>query len=423
MSSPRSPIDPVETLVRFGRALRAAGLPGRARSRCLLLARRRCPAARGALLGRAGDAALRPEQIELYDALFAAFFGPPTPGQGPPIRIKVQMEAEADVGLASPVEHLKDKSFSRCSREELSQLAELMSRIELSGSVAANAAAGDGTRGSPGPSADCAARSAPAASRSSARGAAAGGPGGLVLLLDVSGSMDAYSRALVMFAHAALRSDKRWEAFCFGTRLTRVTRQLEGSDADAALGRAAAEVVDWDGGTRIGESLKRFLDEYGHSGLARGAVVVLCSDGLEVGDPELLAEQMARLHRLAYRVVWLNPSPGRPRLRAARARHEGRPPPRRPFRQRPQPGQSGGGRRGALPLVAQAQDAQVPQFATLSSSRSDDACNHSHMVEQSRGPRTESRSRTRGSSESLQSRKPPAPQDERGAGSVRHLVA
>ena len=117
--------------------------------------------------------------------------------------------------------------------------------------------------------------------------------------------MDAYSRALVMFAHAALRSDKRWEAFCFGTRLTRVTRQLEGFDADAAFGRAAAEVVDWDGGTRIGESLKRFLDEYGH-GLARGAVVVLCSDGLEV-RAELLAEQMARLHRLAYRVVWLNP--------------------------------------------------------------------------------------------------------------------
>ncbi len=119
--------------------------------------------------------------------------------------------------------------------------------------------------------------------------------------------MDAYSRALVMFAHAALRSDRRWEAFCFGTRLTRVTRQLEGSDADEALSRAATEVVDWDGGTRIGESLKRFLDEYGHGGLARGAVVVICSDGLEVGDPDLLAEQMARLSRLAYRVVWLNP--------------------------------------------------------------------------------------------------------------------
>jgi uncharacterized protein with von Willebrand factor type A (vWA) domain len=71
-------------------------------------------------------------------------------------------------------------------------------------------------------------------------------------------------------------------------------------------------VVDWNGGTRIGESLKRFLDEYGHPGLGRGAIVVICSDGLEVGDPELLGEQMARLSRLAHRVVWLNPLKGDP---------------------------------------------------------------------------------------------------------------
>ena len=119
--------------------------------------------------------------------------------------------------------------------------------------------------------------------------------------------MDAYSRALVMFAHGALRSGRRVEAFCFGTRLTRVTRALAAADVDEALRRAAAEVVDWDGGTRIGEALKAFLDEHGHGGLARGALVLICSDGLEVGDPELLAEQMARLSRLAHRVVWLNP--------------------------------------------------------------------------------------------------------------------
>jgi hypothetical protein len=119
--------------------------------------------------------------------------------------------------------------------------------------------------------------------------------------------MDAYSRALVMFAHGALRSGRRVEAFCFGTRLTRVTRVLAAADPDAALSRAAAEVIDWDGGTRIGESLKTFLDEHGHGGLARGALVLICSDGLEVGDPEVLVAQMARLSRLAYRVVWLNP--------------------------------------------------------------------------------------------------------------------
>ncbi len=129
----------------------------------------------------------------------------------------------------------------------------------------------------------------------------------LVLLLDVSGSMAEHSRALLVFAHAALRADRRWEAFCFGTRLTRITRALATSDLDMALRQAANEVVDWDGGTRIGESLADFLNRFGHGGLARGAVVVICSDGLDVGDPALLAEQMARLSRLAHRVVWLNP--------------------------------------------------------------------------------------------------------------------
>jgi uncharacterized protein len=116
-----------------------------------------------------------------------------------------------------------------------------------------------------------------------------------------------YSRALLGFAHAALRADRRWEAFCFGTRLTRVTAALSKTRPDEALAQAAETVVDWDGGTRIGASLKAFLDGYGHAGLARGAVVVVCSDGLDVGDPALLGEQMARLARLAHSVVWLNP--------------------------------------------------------------------------------------------------------------------
>jgi uncharacterized protein with von Willebrand factor type A (vWA) domain len=128
-----------------------------------------------------------------------------------------------------------------------------------------------------------------------------------VLVLDVSGSMSDYSRALLVFAHAALRSNRRWEAFCFGTRLTRLTRALGTSRTDDALARAAEVVVDWDGGTRIGDSLKTLLDGHGESGLVRGAVVVVCSDGLDVGDPELLRTQMERLSRLAHAVVWLNP--------------------------------------------------------------------------------------------------------------------
>jgi hypothetical protein len=129
----------------------------------------------------------------------------------------------------------------------------------------------------------------------------------VVFILDISRSMTSYSRGLLIFAHAALRADARWEAFCFGTRLTRITRVLNRTDPTTAIHRAAAEVVDWNGGTRIGESLKVFLDRFGHGGMARGAVVVICSDGLEVGDPGLLEQQMVRLHRLAYRIVWLNP--------------------------------------------------------------------------------------------------------------------
>src|SRR5919199_1687828 len=104
-------------------------------------------------------------------------------------------------------------------------------------------------------------------------------------------------------AHAALRSDARWEAFCFGTRLTRITRALARTDAREALRRATAEVVDWSGGTRIGDAVRALS----RTNVVRGAVVVVCSDGLDVGDPELLRDEMARLPRLARRVVWLNP--------------------------------------------------------------------------------------------------------------------
>ena len=101
--------------------------------------------------------------------------------------------------------------------------------------------------------------------------------------------------------------------FCFGTRLTRVTRALRSSDPDRALQEVAARVSDWDGGTRIGASLKELLDRYGQNAFLRGSVVVLCSDGLERGEPELLAAQMARLRRLAHRLVWVNPLKGSPR--------------------------------------------------------------------------------------------------------------
>jgi uncharacterized protein with von Willebrand factor type A (vWA) domain len=135
----------------------------------------------------------------------------------------------------------------------------------------------------------------------------------LVLLLDVSGSMAPYSRPMVEFAHAATRAGSKVEAFCFGTRLTRITRALRLRDPQEALDAVADAVSDWEGGTRIGSSLKELLDVWSTRSSLRGAMVILCSDGLERGDPELLRAQMARLARLAHAVVWVNPLKGSPR--------------------------------------------------------------------------------------------------------------
>jgi uncharacterized protein with von Willebrand factor type A (vWA) domain len=135
----------------------------------------------------------------------------------------------------------------------------------------------------------------------------------LVLILDVSGSMSAYSRALMQFGFAAMRAGRRVEVFCFGTRLTRVTRALARTEPDEALREVAASVVDWNGGTRIGVSLKELLDRWSQHVAMRGAVVVLCSDGLERGEPALLAAQVARLSRLSHRLIWVNPLKGSPR--------------------------------------------------------------------------------------------------------------
>jgi uncharacterized protein with von Willebrand factor type A (vWA) domain len=135
----------------------------------------------------------------------------------------------------------------------------------------------------------------------------------LVLILDVSGSMSAYSRALMQFGFAAMRAGRRVEVFCFGTRLTRVSRALARTEPDEALREVAAAVVDWNGGTRIGASLKELLDRWSQHVAMRGAVVVVCSDGLERGEPALLAAQVARLSRLAHRLIWVNPLKGSPR--------------------------------------------------------------------------------------------------------------
>ncbi|MGN6413078.1 vWA domain-containing protein [Flexivirga sp.] len=133
----------------------------------------------------------------------------------------------------------------------------------------------------------------------------------VVLLLDVSASMRPYADALLRLAHTLVATRAPVEVFTLGTRLTRITTALRTADPDRALVRAGDEVPDWAGGTRLGETLEAFLDRWGARGMARGAVVVVFSDGWERGDAQLLGDQMARLGRLAHRVVWVNPHRGK----------------------------------------------------------------------------------------------------------------
>jgi uncharacterized protein with von Willebrand factor type A (vWA) domain len=216
------------------------------------------------------------------------------------------MQREAERSLASADERLRKKSFALCNEEELAELARLAERLRVNLPRRRTRRRRIAPSGSP---------DLPSTLRRSFR---TGGepvrilrrdrvarPRSSVLLLDVSGSMASASRGMLLFAHAVARAGSCCETFCFGTRLTRLSASSIRSDAAGALRAAAAEVADWHGGTRIGAALTTFLAE--HAGLARGAVVVICSDGLEVGDPAVVGAQMARLSRIAYRVVWLNP--------------------------------------------------------------------------------------------------------------------
>jgi len=233
---------------------------------------------------------------------------PPEAGEGDP--------EEATLGLmASDAEALRHKSFAACTPEELAMLRRIMTRIRLAPPRRRTRR----TQTAPaGPSPDLRRMV-----RESLR--LHGDPAGLswrrrkvrlrplILILDVSGSMADYSRSLLQFAYSAQRAaSARVEVFCFGTRLTRITRALDRRRPDDALQRATAAVVDWEGGTRIGASLDTFVRDWGRRGLCRGGIVVICSDGLDRGDPDLLATAMERLSRLSHRIVWLNPHAGGP---------------------------------------------------------------------------------------------------------------
>lgn len=207
---------------------------------------------------------------------------------------------------ASAQERLRHKDFASWTEEELAELRHLAVRLTAPPRRARR------TRHAPGGRHLDLRRTLRAAHRTGGdpvrqvRRRRRSRPRRVVLLADVSGSMEAYSRAYLQLLHGAVRGT-RAEAFVMATRLTRLTRALRAGTADQALERAAARAPDWSGGTRLGAGLKTFLDEHGRRGLARGAVVVVVSDGWERADPALLGEQMARLRRLAHRVVWVNP--------------------------------------------------------------------------------------------------------------------
>ena len=222
-------------------------------------------------------------------------------------------EDEAVLGwMASDVDALKHKSFAACTPDELAALRRIMSRIALTPPrrrTRRTVTARSGRRPDP---------------RRTVRETMRmhGEPAQLywrrrrlrlrplILILDISGSMADYSRSLLQFAHSARRAASRVEVFCFGTRLTRVTGALDSRHPDEALRRAAQAAFDWDGGTRIGDSLDAFVRNWGRRGLCRGGVVVICSDGLDRGDPAVLAAAMERLSLLCYRLVWMNPHKG-----------------------------------------------------------------------------------------------------------------
>ncbi|MBC8160018.1 MAG: VWA domain-containing protein [Roseiflexaceae bacterium] len=134
----------------------------------------------------------------------------------------------------------------------------------------------------------------------------------LVVVCDISGSMERYSRILLQFIHAVTGGLRNVESFVFGTRLTRITRMLARRDIDEALGEVGKQVLDWSGGTRIGEAVKDFNYRWGRRVLGRGAVVLLISDGWDRGEPELLSREMDRLQRSCHRLIWLNPLLGSP---------------------------------------------------------------------------------------------------------------
>jgi len=279
----------------------------------------------------AGRATLvrRPEDADLYDRAFRAFWetlepGAVAPPPEPPQEVTLTIDDDEgpDDGDGTPsdedsielrfsaTEVLRHQDFAESTPEELDEAYRLMQRLRLVGAPRRSLRLGPTAATTDRPDLRRTVRAAIRAGGEPVRRhhlARRTRPRRLVLLLDVSGSMVPYARALLRFVHAAVVGRQKVEAFALGTRLTRLTRDLTSRDPDEALRRASDRMPDFGGGTRLGQSLAQFNDEWGQRGMARGAIVVLMSDGWDRGDPGLLAEQMERLHRVAHKVIWVNP--------------------------------------------------------------------------------------------------------------------
>jgi uncharacterized protein with von Willebrand factor type A (vWA) domain len=326
----------VDLLVRFAEALRAAGLAvgsGDVLTYCAALA----PLDPTDLVDLywAGRTTLviRRDDIPVYDRVFGAFYLAEREPSRESLTIRPRPGVETEAALnvpatepggerpghqpllglmASTVDTLRTRSFAACTPEELAALRRIMARVRLTPPRRRSRRTTPARTGR-----------APDLRRTAREALRMHGepvtlhwckrrvrPRPLILILDVSGSMADYSRSLVQFAYSTRRAAAKVEVFCFGTRLTRVTTQLRTRNVDDALERAGKAVFDWEGGTRIGDCLDVFVRRWGRRGMARGGIVVICSDGLDRGDPDVLATAMHRLSLLCHRIVWMNPHPG-----------------------------------------------------------------------------------------------------------------
>lgn len=324
--------DGPEILLGFTRALRAAGVPvTQDRAHGFLQATAIVGADDPAATYTAGRATLcaGPDDLRRYDQVFEAWFGPtatlPRP-QGPPRTVSVTStlpetepqdgddtgEGDGDVirARASEIETLRHRDVADLDPAEQERVAALIARLRPQAPRRRTPRQEQWRRGRVDAHRTLRASlrhlGEPAGIHYRRRGER---PRRVVWLIDVSGSMSSYADVLLRVAHRVTSASPASAVFTMGTRLTNVSRALRHRDPDRALVAAGETVPDWSGGTRLGDNLQAFLRR--HQGLARGAVVVIASDGWERGDPALLEEQTARLRRLAHRVVWVNPHRGK----------------------------------------------------------------------------------------------------------------